>query len=173
MKHFTLLAIVIAIVALSGCAPKPNYYDSISYGDELDAKNSTEIGRDIAEFLEPFYAPAQTVFIITPYGNETNFLSGIENTLRLKGYAVTREINRTNAKPFAYKAQYIDVTEGILRVTLNIETAHINRLYQYNFNKNIFVAISPFTAQGLPSPVIIPDIKPPTKKPKATPKKTK
>ncbi|MDR2399304.1 MAG: hypothetical protein LBD61_02550 [Endomicrobium sp.] len=160
MKYINSIIFISIICFLNGCFSKFSYYESISHGEVLSKQNSIEIGKDIAEFLEPFYAPAQTTFLIMPYKNmETNFLFGIEENLRLYGYAITRD-NQSQAIPFAYKAQYMDDNKTLI-IILNIELARISRLYDFDNDKNVFIPISSFTAQNLPSPTIIPDIEPP------------
>ena len=147
-KRNKTLLLVLAMIFVSGCATQPNLYTSVAVIKKNDTERNRIIVDDLLGFLQRYYAPAQTTFVIDPDKSIENlkFAEQFENRFRNAGFAISRE-KVDSGIPLAWK---IDRIGWLVRATYYIDNAVITRVYKPVGSS--WMPVGPFSAQNMGSP---------------------
>jgi len=140
--------LVLISFLINGCVKKTDIYTSVLITKEDNINRNCTIIYDLVGFLQNYYAPAKTTFIITPDKSKENlkFAEQFENIFRNAGFAISYEkIN--GAKFLSWK---IDRVGWLVRATCYIDNVVITRVYK-KVGEN-WVSVGPFSAQNLGEP---------------------
>lgn len=165
-KALKLLFLVAAGVVMTGCGTQPNLYTSVAVVKQNDTERNRVIIDDLLGFIQSYYAPAQTTFVITPESSSENlrFAEQFENRFKNAGFAISRE-SVSGGVPFAWK---IDRVGQLVRATYYIDDAVVTRVYRHAAAG--WMPVGPFSAHNLGYPRFVAT---PAAKPNRTSKKPK
>ena len=147
-KRYISLLLVSMMILVSGCTTHPNLYTSVAVIKKNDTERNRIIIDDLLGFLQRYYAPAQTTFVIDPDKSRENlkFAEQFENRFRNAGFAISRE-KIAGGIPLAWK---IDRVGWLVRATYYIDNAVITRVYKPVGSS--WVPVGPFSAENMGSP---------------------
>jgi hypothetical protein len=136
------------MILVSGCATHPNLYTSVAVIKKNDTERNRVIIDDMLGFLQRYYAPAQTIFVIDPDNSKENlkFAEQFENRFKNAGFGISRE-KIEGGIPLAWK---IDRVGWFVRVTYYIDNAIVTRVYKSIGSS--WMPVGPFSAQKMGSP---------------------
>ena len=146
-KSIFYILILISIL-MNGCIQKTDIYTSVLITKEDNTNRNRIIIYDLIAFLQNYYAPAKTTFIITPAKSKENlkFAKQFEDIFRNAGFAISHEEIK-GAKFLSWK---IDRVGWLVRATYYIDNVVITRVYK-SIGEN-WVSVGPFSAQNLGEP---------------------
>lgn len=153
-KRYRSLLLVLMMILVSGCATHPNLYTSVAVIKKNDIERNRVIIDDLLGFLQRYYAPAQTTFVIDPDKSRENlkFAEQFENRFKNAGFAISRE-KIAGGIPLAWK---IDRVGWLVRATYYIDNAVITRVYKPLGSS--WVPVGPFSAQNMGTPKYNPSL---------------
>jgi len=148
-KRYRSLLLVSMMILVSGCATHPNLYTSVAVIKKNDTERNRVIIDDLLGFLQRYYAPAQTIFVIDPDKSRENlkFAEQFENRFRNAGFGIVESEKMDGGIPLAWK---IDRIGWLVRATYYIDNAVITRVYKPVGSS--WVPVGPFSAQNMGSP---------------------
>jgi len=147
-KALITLSIVTSFVLFSGCASKVGYFKSVAVQQaDINTSATASIAVDFMDFIAVYHPAAKTTFLIDPISKSSNFLSSMETQLRQRGYGITYDKNVENAIPLAWKAD--STNQSVVRVTFNIGSGNVSRLYTYDQDVKSFTPYGMFTVRDL------------------------
>jgi len=140
--------LTILIIAINGCSSLDNIYKSVSVIKSDDFDRNSVIVDDFLNFIQKYYAPAKTTFILNIDKTKENlkFAQLFENRFRNAGYAISYK-KIPNGVFLSWK---IDRVGQLVRVTYYINKSVVTATYKRVGAS--WVAIGSFSALNMPTP---------------------
>lgn len=134
MRKIVLSTVFVsAIILLAGCVPKNEYFQSHE-SFKIDQTNNYILVNDFIDFVEDYYSPSTTKFVIDPKDDFSPFLAVMESRLREKGYGVGYA-GMNSAAWLAWKIDRAD--ENTIMVTYHIAESKYSKFYKMDHGKYI------------------------------------
>lgn len=126
MRKLIPLAVLASALLLVGCAPKNDYFVSTE-NLKKDQTNNYILANDFIDFIDDYYNPSTTKFVIEPDNQFSQYLEIIESRLREKGYGVGYA-NMNEAAWLAWKIYKVD--DETIMVTYHIADSKYSKSYK-------------------------------------------
>mgnify|MGYP003587448951 CR=1 FL=1 len=139
---------IFSFLFLFGCANSSSHFQSV-INSKVDVNENTTVvlATDFISFINKYYPPAKTTFLIDPIQKSSNFLKNMDNELRKNGYAVTFNKEDTVAIPLAWKVDF--VTQNVVIVLFNVGESTLTRQYVFDAESKAYLPKTNYTIRDM------------------------